>query len=143
MKSFLKKWVLYFASKIVAWATEHRQLEQNKKYNLNKSISLYNVSLIGKVEIGDFTYINEGSTLSGGESSAVKIGKHCAIGRQVHITSKTHDFSLPTSDETHMVHNTMQLFNNRETFTITAKVRNCLIHCVNSLAICDYSVIIP
>ena len=108
IKSFLKRWVLYFASKIVAWAAEHRQLEQNKKYRLNKSISLYNVSLIGKVEIGDFTYINEGSTLSGGESSSVKIGKHCAIGRQVHITSKTHDFSLPTSDETHIVHNTIE-----------------------------------
>jgi acetyltransferase-like isoleucine patch superfamily enzyme len=74
MKSFLKKWVLHFASKIVAWAAEHRQLEQNKKYSLNKSISLYNV----------------------------------AIGRQVHITSKTHDFSLPTSDETHIVHITIE-----------------------------------
>lgn len=51
------------------------------------------------MSFGEHTYINEGSRIDSGTASKVMIGRHCAIGRFVHITSKTHDLSRPTTDE--------------------------------------------
>ncbi len=104
MKSYLKRWVLFFASRIISWANEYKKVRQRKKYNFAPSVRLENVSLIGNVEIGENTYINEGSVLSSGDISKVKIGRHCAIGRYVHITAKTHSLQFPTSDENYASH---------------------------------------
>lgn len=51
--------------------------------------------------IGEHTYINDYSRIDSGDSSKVVIGRHCAIGRYVHITSKSHDLTQPTTDELH------------------------------------------
>ena len=53
--------------------------------------------------IGEFTYINEFSRIDSGKCSKVTIGRHCAIGRFVHITSKTHSLLSPTTDENTLV----------------------------------------
>ena len=88
-------------AKILDLALEYKQEEKKKKFRLPPSVSIYNVSLEGNVSIDEFTYINERSRIDSGANSLVKIGKHCAIGREVHITSKTHDLRQPTTDETH------------------------------------------
>jgi acetyltransferase-like isoleucine patch superfamily enzyme len=72
-----------------------------RKFSLPDSVSICRVSLDGHVVIGERTYINEGSRVDSGPKTSVKIGKHCAIGRYVHITAKTHDLHQPTTDETH------------------------------------------
>jgi acetyltransferase-like isoleucine patch superfamily enzyme len=81
----------------------HRFNDENtrRKFSLPDTVSIYHVSLEGNVSIGEFTYINEGSRVDSGVNSSVKIGRHCAIGRDVHITAKTHDLSQPTTDEAH------------------------------------------
>lgn len=88
-------------AKILDLALEYKQEEKKRKFRLPPSVSIYNVSLEGNVSIDEFTYINERSRIDSGANSLVKIGKHCAIGREVHITSKTHDLRQPTTDETH------------------------------------------
>lgn len=90
--------------KLLNQANEYKQKEIFKKYDFHHSISLSGCSIIGNVVIGEFTYANIGTTFSSGEKSKVIIGKHCAIGRYVHITSKSHSFELPTSDEKHIIH---------------------------------------
>lgn len=74
---------------------------QRHYFKLPKSVSFYAISLEGNLVIGEHTYINDFTRIDSGSNSTVTIGKHCAIGRFVHITSKTHSFFQPTTDENH------------------------------------------
>lgn len=94
-KHIIKKF-LYRLSQL---AYEYESLQLRKKFHIPASVSFYKASLEGNVVVGDFTYINEGSRLDSGERSRVVVGRHCAIGRYVHITAKTHVLSCPTTDE--------------------------------------------
>jgi acetyltransferase-like isoleucine patch superfamily enzyme len=80
---------------------QYRNEQVRTKFNLPASVSVYNVSIEGNVVIGEHTYLNEGSRISTGNVSKVSIGRHCAIGRNVNITSKTHSLRQPTTDENH------------------------------------------
>lgn len=86
---------------LVSLGQQYEEEEKMRKYGFPISVSVYNVSVEGNVSIGEHTYINEYSRIDAGTKSYVKIGRHCAIGRNVHITSKTHDLNRPTTDETH------------------------------------------
>lgn len=90
--------------KIMAQAKEFEMKQLCDKYGFHSSVSLANCSLVGNIQIGEYTYANNGTTFSSGEHSKVIIGKHCAIGRYVHITSKAHSFEIPTSDEKYTQH---------------------------------------
>ncbi|MBA4054338.1 MAG: acyltransferase [Marivirga sp.] len=77
-----------------------------EKFKLPLSVTFDSISLEGNITIGENTYMNEHTRIDSGDNSKVVIGRHCAIGRYVHITSKTHDLLQPTTDE---VHATIQL----------------------------------
>lgn len=72
-----------------------------RQFRLPESVSIYRCSLEGNIAIGEFTYVNEGSRIDTGSKASVVIGKHCAIGRYVHITAKTHSLYQPTTDAHH------------------------------------------
>lgn len=90
-----------FSAKILEIGLRYHDKRIRKQFSLPDSVSIYRISLEGNVTIGEFSYINEGSRVDTGLNSSVKIGKHCAIGRYVHITAKTHDLRQPTTDENH------------------------------------------
>ena len=97
MKQFFKIIIFKIADKIAKYSEQYRSEKIYSKYNFDKTIRIYNVSLEGDISIGRYTYVNERSRIDSGPSSKVSIGKHCAIGRNVHISSKTHDISQPTT----------------------------------------------
>lgn len=99
MKRLVKSILFYLANKIFKWSEQYRSEKIYKEFDIPDSVILGKVELIGDIQIGEFTYINNGSCLSSGKNSRVSIGKHCAIGRYVHITSKTHDPRVPTTSE--------------------------------------------
>jgi maltose O-acetyltransferase len=80
---------------------QHHRAQQRKQFRIPASVEFNSISLEGNVMIGENTYVNDFSRIDSGDSSSVKIGRHCAIGRYVHITSRTHDLTQPTTDETH------------------------------------------
>ncbi len=97
--------ILYFkflvkriANKLLSLGEQYRREEIYKKYNLSSSVKFNNISLEGNIIIGNNTYINDHTRIDSGLNSSVTIGKNCAIGRFVHISSKTHDLNRPTSD---------------------------------------------
>lgn len=98
MNFFLKKIIFLIADKIVAFANQKRREDVYKKFRFPLSVSFDNVSFEGNIEIGERTYINEWSRIDSGKNSKIIIGRDCAIGRYVHITSKTHSLERPTSD---------------------------------------------
>jgi maltose O-acetyltransferase len=97
MKTAIKR-IFFFVYKI---ALQYRREKIYEFYKFPRTIKFDNVSFNGNISIGDFTYINEGSRIDSAKDSKVTIGKHCAIGRYVHITAKTHDLRQPTTDESH------------------------------------------
>jgi maltose O-acetyltransferase len=99
MKIFVKK----IAAVILRLASQYDRELIYKKYRFTSLVHFYNVSFDGNISIGDFTYINEGSRIDSGKSSKIVIGRHCAIGRYVHITAKSHDLKRPTTDDQHPV----------------------------------------
>lgn len=101
MLKLLKNIIRRFCHKLFQFSLEYEYEKTRKKFNIPKSVSIYKVSLEGNVVIGEHTYINEGSRVDSGSNSRIVIGKHCAIGRYAHITSKTHPLSCPTTDEQH------------------------------------------
>jgi len=105
IKAMIRRAILAICNAIVTYAGIYRHEQMNEKYRLHPSVRVHGVELVGNIEIGANTYINQGSTLSTGEFSTIKVGKYCAIGRYVHISAKTHTFSLPTADEFHAIHN--------------------------------------
>ena len=49
--------------------------------------------------IGSNSYFNYSCRIDSGQNSKITIGRHCAVGRWVHITSKTHALEFPTTAE--------------------------------------------
>jgi acetyltransferase-like isoleucine patch superfamily enzyme len=97
----VRRWIKMLCKKIVDLADQFKHEEQRKKFGIPEKSFFYNVWMSGKIQIGNFTYINEFSVIDTGTHSSVVIGNHCAIGRFVHITSKTHDLRQPTTDQQH------------------------------------------
>jgi len=95
LKNIIKK----SCAKILDIGLQYKEENKKRDFLLPHSVNVYNVSLEGNVSIDEFTYVNEGSRIDTGPNASVKIGKHCAIGRHVHITSKTHDLRQPTTDK--------------------------------------------
>lgn len=89
------------ASKILRLANQYSKEQLRTRFNLPPTVSYEFLSLEGNILIGDHTYLNDYTRVDTGVSSKVVIGKHCAIGRFVHITSKTHNLSQPTTDDLH------------------------------------------
>jgi maltose O-acetyltransferase len=52
------------------------------------------------ISIGKHTYIKSGEIFSG--NAKVKIGKYCAIGKNVSIKARTHSLSQPTANENYI-----------------------------------------
>ncbi|MEQ8520314.1 MAG: acyltransferase [Cytophagales bacterium] len=101
VKKFFKTIVFYLASKIVDYSNQYRREKVYRKYNFDPTIVFDQVSFEGNIKIGSYTYINERSRIDSGPNSSIEIGQHCAIGRNVHITSKKHDLRQPTSSSKH------------------------------------------
>lgn len=97
LKNIIKRWCV----RLNNLALQHTQETLRIKFKLHPTVSFYNISLEGNIEVGQHTYINEGTRIDSGQNSSVVIGCHCAIGRNVHITAKTHNLIQPTTDETH------------------------------------------
>lgn len=100
----IKSIVYEMTCRLIKQSKEYEQSKKNSIYGFDNTVKLNECEIIGNVEVGNNTYANKGTTFSGGIQSSVKIGSHCAIGRYVHITSKTHSFQLPTSDEKYFIH---------------------------------------
>ncbi len=97
----IKRWIKKIANRIFELAKQYQREELYRKFGFPTSVTFYDVSFDGNVVIGEHTYINEGSRVNTGKHSKVVIGSHCAIGRFVHISSKTHDLVQPTTDDLH------------------------------------------
>jgi maltose O-acetyltransferase len=104
-----KRIIKWFIKKLISLIEQVQDEEVRKKLNLGNTIHLYNVEVVGNnVFIGEYTYINRGTTLSSGKTSKIQIGKYCAIGRYVHISAKRHDFEIPTADENYSQNNEIE-----------------------------------
>jgi maltose O-acetyltransferase len=99
LTSGIKNIIKRFSAKILDLGLQYREEKIKREFSLPNSVRVYNVSLEGQVSIGEFTYVNEGSRIDTGPKASIVIGKHCAIGRYVHITAKTHDLRQPTTSE--------------------------------------------
>jgi maltose O-acetyltransferase len=100
----LKKMIYRLFNKLSHQARDYELKEKLKQMGISNTVKLYNCDIFGQIKIGDHTYIAPHSVLSSGENSQVSIGKHCAIGRGVSITSKGHNLCYPTSNENHDTH---------------------------------------
>lgn len=100
----LKKIIYTLYNKLSRQARDYELQQKQKLMGISSTVKLYNCDIFGDVSIGDHTYIAPLSVASSGEHSKIVIGKHCAIGRGVTITSKGHDLAYPTSDEEHETH---------------------------------------
>ncbi len=85
--------------KILKYAEWKRKTnEYHKKHNLHPSVQIGKdpqLALIGNIAMGEGTYFNSGSIVTG-TNSQVKIGKWCAIGHNVTIAATTHSLLKPT-----------------------------------------------
>lgn len=97
----MRRFLGYISYRIYLLAKEYKIFLLKKSYpNVHPSVVLGNVEFVGKnIIIGKGSYINDGGVISSGKTSSVTIGEHCAIGRYVHITAKTHSLVRPTTDE--------------------------------------------
>lgn len=85
--------------------TEDYKIKQKmKQLGIPDTVRISRSEINGNVSIGEFTYIAPWSIITTGVSSKVAIGKYCAIGRYVSITSRGHSLELPTADEEHENH---------------------------------------
>lgn len=104
----IKKYIKNMFYKLVITIIKKSQDYENnlikEKYNFDKTVRISNTTIVGNVFIDKHSYINEGGTLTTGIKSKINIGKHCAIGRNVHITAKGHSLNIPTSDEKYQIH---------------------------------------
>ena len=101
MLKFLKNTIKKFCSKIFDLNVQYKNEKLREEFDIPPTVSFYNLSLEGNIRIGEHTYFNDGSRVDTGVKSKIAIGRHCAIGRYVHITSKKHNLNQPTTDETH------------------------------------------
>lgn len=97
----VKKAIMKLLLKANQLIQQNHNEQIREKFNLPLSVIFNFISLEGNIAIGENTYLNEYTRIDSGDHSKVVIGKHCAIGRYVHITSKTHDLFQPTTDELH------------------------------------------
>lgn len=95
IKSILYKWYLL--------ALQYEREIAYEQHGFPINVRFFNVSFDGNIEIGEFTYINDGTRVDSGKNSKVRIGRYCAIGRNVHITAKDHNLIRPTADDSHGV----------------------------------------
>jgi acetyltransferase-like isoleucine patch superfamily enzyme len=94
----IKEFFYSLVLKLIDFAENFRDRKRKEALGIPSSVSIYKTTFIGNnISIGERTYLNEGCIISSGITSKVKIGSDCAIGRYVHIASKTHDLSQPTS----------------------------------------------
>ncbi len=93
-----------FFNKLNRQAIDYERKQKLIKLGISPTVKLYNSNLFGNIMIGEYTYISALSVVSSGENSKVVIGRHCAIGRCVTITSKGHSLAIPTSDEENQIH---------------------------------------
>lgn len=66
--------------------------------NIHASVRFYNPNqtvVNGQITIEQDTYMNSGRLISG-KNSSIRIGKRCAIGHNVNISSITHNLKRPT-----------------------------------------------
>lgn len=98
---FFKQILKRLCARIYALAEQYHREQQREHFRFHPSVSFHKVSFEGNIHIGKNTYINEFSRIDSGKNTTIEIGSHCAIGRHVHITSKTHDLTCPTTDEDH------------------------------------------
>lgn len=96
--NFFKKTIKRIAYKIYQLGKSFEREKILKPYKFDSTVRLGEVYLEGPVTIGACTYMNSG-LLVAGDHSKISIGRHCTIGRNVHIRSRTHDLTRPTSDE--------------------------------------------
>lgn len=99
--NLIRQLLKYIAFRIVSIGNQYITEKNFRKLKVGQNVVIYDVSFEGNIQIGDYTYINERSRIDTGPNSMIQIGKHCAIGRNVHITAKTHDLYQPTTDEVH------------------------------------------
>jgi acetyltransferase-like isoleucine patch superfamily enzyme len=106
MKSCIKRFVFLIVDKFLAIHRSYLCEQIYQLYNIDRTVRFWELSVEGNVEIGEMTYLNDHCRIDSGKNSRVIIGKHCAIGRRVHITSKSHSLSNPTtsSDCAEIVH---------------------------------------
>ena len=100
----IKKIIYNLFNRLQAQAIDFKIKENLKRLNIPSSVKVYNSEVNGNIEIGEYTYIAPQSTISSGKKSKVIIGKYCAIGRYVSITSRGHSLVLPTADENNIEH---------------------------------------
>jgi len=100
----IKKIIYGLFNKLSRQARDYELKEKLKQMGIFSTVKLYNCDIFGDVTIGEYSYIAPYSVISSGENSKVVIGKHCAIGRSVTVTSKGHDLHCPTSDENNISH---------------------------------------
>jgi len=98
--NFINKILARWSNKIISLGWKHHVEDQRQQFSIPQSVSFYAISIDGNVTFGEHTYINDFTRIDSGALSTVHIGRHCAIGRFVHITSKTHSLQQPTTDET-------------------------------------------
>ncbi|MEQ8629786.1 acyltransferase [Ekhidna sp.] len=99
MKKAIRKCLFFITEFFLKNNIYLRELRIRQRFNLDNSVKFFNLSIEGNVEVGKNTYFNDGCRIDTGSSSYLKIGRHCAIGRWVHITAKTHDLRQPTTTE--------------------------------------------
>lgn len=78
---------------------ERKRIFRNNE--LHTSVKLYNpriTTIRGNVFVDELTYINSGRFLTGADSK-ITIGKRCAIGHNVTISSITHSLERPTGPD--------------------------------------------
>jgi len=100
----IKKIIYQIVNRLINQANEFKIKQDLKNLNLPESVKVTRSEINGNIKIGEYTYIAPWSIISSGINSKILIGKHCAIGRYVSITSKGHSLQVPTSDENHLVH---------------------------------------
>jgi len=103
-----KRLIYNLFNKLQRQAIDYKIKETLKRLNIPSSVKVYNSEINGNVKIDEYTYIAPWSVVSSGENSKVTIGKHCAIGRYVSITSRGHSLEVPTSTEEHNGHDRVE-----------------------------------
>ena len=93
----IKSLIKYFCYRIYSYGKQYEREIINKSFGFSKTVNHYNVSFEGNISIGSHTYINERTRIDTGPNAKITIGKHCAIGRNVHISAKTHNLIQPTT----------------------------------------------
>ncbi|MDH5610394.1 MAG: hypothetical protein OEY56_13030, partial [Cyclobacteriaceae bacterium] len=99
MKRILRKVLHRVFDFLLSIHQQERDKAYYQKFDIHPTVRFWNLSLEGNLSIGAHTYLNDNCRIDSGPASRVIIGRHCAIGRWVHITSKTHDLSCPTTSE--------------------------------------------